>query len=101
MRITRNVFHDLAIWQIFSGPCIGVAFPPFAMLLGMPRAIALMPLFFTDCLFAGALAGLVNDTISHRVVGARLEFLAARMSQVGRSLESMTMSGDLSGCTPA
>ena len=101
MRVTRKVFHDLAIWQIFFGLCIGVAFPPFVMLLGVPHAIALTPLFFTACLFAGALAGLVNYTISRRVVGARLEFLAARMSQVGQSLESMTMSGDLSECTPA
>jgi len=101
MRITRKVFHDLAIWQIFFGLCIGLAFPPFVMLLGVPGAMALTPLFFTACLFAGALAGVINYRISRRVVGARLKFLAARMSQVGGSLEAMTVSGNLSACTPA
>ena len=42
MRITRKVFHDLAIWQIGFGLCIGLVFPPFVMLLGVPRATALV-----------------------------------------------------------
>ena len=100
MRITRKVFYDLAIWQIVFGLCIGLAFPPFVMLLGVPRSDALTPVFFAACLFAGALAGVVNYIISRRVVGARLKVLAERMTHVERSLGDMTASGDLSACTP-
>lgn len=100
VRITHKVFYDLAIWQVFFGLCIGLAFPPFVMLLGVPRATALTPLFFAACLFAGALAGVVNYVISRRVVGARLKILAAQMNHVERSLGAMTTSGDLSACTP-
>ena len=64
MRITRKVFHDLAIWQIVFGLCIGLAFPPFVMLLGVPRDVALTPLFFAACLFAGALASVMHCYIS-------------------------------------
>ena len=36
MRITRKVFHDLAIWMIAFGLLIGVVFPFFVILLGVP-----------------------------------------------------------------
>ena len=75
-------------------------FPPFVMLLGVPRTTALTPQFFAACLFAGALSGVVNYVISRRVVGARLRILAERMTHVEQSLGSMTPSGDLAACTP-
>ena len=100
MRFTRRVFHDLAIWQIGFGLCIGLAFPFFVMLLGVPRDEALAPVFFAACLLAGALAGIVNTAIARRVVGARLKILAARMTHVEQALGDMTTSGDLTACTP-
>jgi len=75
-------------------------FPPFVMLLGVPRTTALTPQFFAACLLAGALSGVVNYVISRRVVGARLRILAERMTHVEQSLGSMTSSGDLAACTP-
>ena len=100
MRVTRKVFYDLAIWQVGFGLCIGLVFPFFVMLLGVSRSDALTPVFFAACLFAGALAGVVNYVISRRVVGARLKVLAERMTHVERSLGEMTTSGDLASCTP-
>jgi diguanylate cyclase (GGDEF)-like protein len=100
MRMTSKVFHDLAVWQIGFGLCIGLAFPFFVTLLGVPRSDALTPLFFAACLSAGALAGVVNYVIARRVVGARLRVLAERMTHVGENLGSMTASGDLSACSP-
>ena len=100
MRITRKVFHDLAIWQVAFGLCIGLAFPFFVMLLGVSSSDALTPAFFAACLFAGALAGVVNYVIARRVVGSRLKILAERMTHVEQSLGDMTMSGDLAACTP-
>ena len=75
VRITRKVFHDLAIWKVGFGLCIGLAFPFFVMMLGVPRDDALTPVFFAACLGAGALAGVVNYVMARRVVGVRLRVL--------------------------
>lgn len=100
MRITRKVFYDLAIWQVAFGLCIGLVFPFFVVLLGARQSVALTPRFFAACLFAGALAGVVNYALSRRVVGTRLRVLAQRMAHVEQSLETVTTTGDLSACSP-
>ena len=64
MRITRKVFHDLGIWMVAFGLCIGVTFPFFVMALGVSSSVALKPVFFAACLDAGAVAGL-STTASH------------------------------------
>jgi diguanylate cyclase (GGDEF)-like protein len=100
MRITRKVFHDLAIWMVGFGLVIGIVFPFFVMMLGVPPDIALTPIFFTACLGAGALAGIINYGFARWVVGIRLRILANSMRHVEQNLNAMTFSGDLSGCTP-
>ena len=100
MRITRKVFHDLAIWMVAFGLMIGLVFPFFVMVLGVPRDIALTPVFFLACLGAGALAGVINYGLARGVVGGRLCVLAGSMRHVEENLLSMTFSGDLSQCTP-
>ena len=100
MRITRKVFHDLAIWMVAFGLMIGLVFPFFVMVLGVPRDIALTPVFFLACLGAGALAGVINYGLARGVVGGRLRVLAGSMRHVEENLLSMTFSGDLSQCTP-
>ncbi len=100
MRITRKVFTDLAIWQVAFGLGIGAAFPFFVMALGVPRDTALTPVFITACLLAGALSGVMNQFISHRVVAARLRVLVDSMTHVGKVLDGAAFSGDLSRCTP-
>jgi two-component system cell cycle response regulator len=100
MRITRRVFHDLAIWMVGFGLSIGVVFPFFVMMLGVPSDIALKGAFFGACLGAGALAGIINYGLARLVVGVRLRVLASSMSEVESNLNKMTYSGDLSECTP-
>ena len=100
MRLTRRVFHDLAIWMVAFGLAIGVAFPFLVVLLGVPIETALAPTFFGACLGAGALAGLLNFKLARQVVGKKLSLLAERMGTVGAELKQMTFSADLSGCTP-
>ena len=100
MRFTRKVFHDLAIWMVAFGLMIGLVFPFFVMVLGVPRDIALTPVFFLACLGAGALAGVINYGLARGVVGGRLRVLAGSMRHVEENLLSMTFSGDLSQCTP-
>jgi hypothetical protein len=99
MRITRKVFHDLAIGMVGFGLSIGVTFPFFVMAFGVPSAIALKPGFFAACLGAGALAGIINYALSRLIVGARLKILANSMSQVEHNLSRITGSGDFSRCT--
>ncbi len=100
MRITNKVFYDLAIWMVIFGLCIGTVFPFFVMLLGVPADIALKTVFFTACLGAGALAGILNYGLARWTVGSRLKLLASSMSQVEQNLNEMTFNGDTSKCTP-
>ena len=76
MRITRRVFHDLAIWMVGFGLLIGVVFPFFVIMLGVPSNIALKTVFFLACLCAGALAGMLNFGLARWIVGVRLRVLA-------------------------
>jgi diguanylate cyclase (GGDEF)-like protein len=100
MRITQKVFYDLAIWMVVLGLSIGIVFPFFVETLGVPADIALKPLFFTACLGAGALAGILNYSVARTIVGARLKILASSMHDVEVNLNEMTASGDFSKCTP-
>jgi diguanylate cyclase (GGDEF)-like protein len=100
MRITRKVFHDLAIWMVGFGLSTGIVFPFFVVMLGVPPGIALTPLFFTACLSAGALVGVINYGLAHWIVGLRLRVLSGSMRDVEQNLQSMTFNSDLSRCTP-
>ncbi len=100
MRMTRKVFHDLAIWMIGFGLAIGIVFPFFAVMLGVPRENALTTTFFIACLFAGALAGVINYGLAHWVVGLRLRILAEGMRHVEQNLQTLSCDGDLLSCTP-
>ena len=100
MRITRRVFHDLAIWMIIFGLTIGIVFPFFMILLGVPAAIALRLTFVLACLGAGALAGGVSFALARLVVGARLRLLARSMTHVEENLLALSAGDDVSHCTP-
>jgi len=100
MRITRRVFHDLAIWMVGFGLSIGLVFPFFVMLLGVPRDTALTGTFFAACLSAGTLAGVINYGLAKGVVGVRLRVLSNSMRHVAQNLQTMTSTGDASQCTP-
>ena len=82
MRITKKVFTDLAIWMILFGLIIGIVFPWFVILLGVPREIAIQPGFYLACLGAGALAGLANWLLARLVVATRIRILAEGMQKV-------------------
>jgi two-component system cell cycle response regulator len=100
MRITKGVFRDLAIWMVGFGLCIGIVFPFFAMVLGVPSAVALRPVFFVACLGAGALVAAINYGLCRRIVGVRLRALANGMNDVERNLNAVASDGELSHCTP-
>jgi diguanylate cyclase (GGDEF)-like protein len=100
-RLTRRVFADLAIWMIGFGLLIGLVFPPFCLLLGLPGSGVMTPLFYAATLAAGLVVGAVNFALARLVVGRRLRILAASMGTVERQLAQATFSHDWSGCDPA
>jgi len=100
MRITRKVFHDLAIWMVLFGLAIGVVFPFFTILLGESPEIALTLKFFLACLGAGTLAGVINFALARMVVGRRLRMLARSMTHVEENLLRVAMSGEMDECSP-
>ncbi len=99
MRITKRVFLDLAIWMILFGLLIGIVFPWFVILLGVPRSIAIKPGFYLACLGAGAIAGLANWILARLVVATRIRVLANGMQKVELILRDVNSAESESDCT--
>ena len=100
-RLTSRVFTDLGIWMIGFGLLIGLVFPPFCLVLGLPDARVMTPLFYAATLVAGLVVGAVNFALSRLVVGRRLQLLAERMGTVEHQLAEAVFSHDWSSCNPA
>jgi two-component system, cell cycle response regulator len=99
LRITRKVFHDLAVWMIAFGLAIGVVFPFFVIVLGVPSRTSLTAEFFLACLGAGALVGAINFVLARAVVGSRIRLLARSMAHVESNLLDAAVSGNLQECS--
>jgi two-component system cell cycle response regulator len=99
-RLTSKVFVDLAIWMTGFGLMIGLVFPPFCLLLGLPADQILTPLFFASTLTAGLVVGAVNFALARLVVGRRLRLLADRMGTVEERLGQAVYTQDWSACDP-
>jgi two-component system, cell cycle response regulator len=100
MRITKKVFHDLAIWMVCLGLAIGVVFPFFVMGLGVPAETAMRGTFFCATLTAGAIAGILNFGLARWIVGERISMLADGMRHVEEKLKDMEVNDNVAGCTP-
>jgi HAMP domain-containing protein len=100
-RLTSRVFTDLAIWMIGFGLLIGLVFPPFCLLLGLPDTRVMTHLFYASTLVAGLVVGAVNFALSRLVVGRRLRLLAERMGTVEHQLSEAVFSHDWTSCNPA
>ncbi len=86
IRITKRVFADLAIYMIGFGVIIGIFFPIFLTLLGVPPSMAFAPWFFSICITAGIIVGVVNIILARNVVGTRLSLLAQKMVYISDRL---------------
>lgn len=87
MRLTSKVFWNLALLMGAFGLAMGLVFPPFVVLLGMPADRAFSPLFFAATVVAGLLVGGVNYALARTLVGGRLHTLAGGMRAVELSLD--------------
>jgi two-component system cell cycle response regulator len=99
-RLTSRVFLDLAIWMMGFGLLIGLVFPPFCLLLGLPADRVMTPLFYASTILAGLVVGAANFGLSRLVVGRRLRLLADRMELVEGQLAVAVFSHDWSSCDP-
>jgi diguanylate cyclase (GGDEF)-like protein len=95
-RLTSRVFWDMAIYMVSLGLVVGLIFPPFAVILGVPGTIAGRPIFHTACLVAGFMVGAMNYALCRGVVGGRMEVLGGHMLAATSSITSATETGDWS-----
>jgi diguanylate cyclase (GGDEF)-like protein len=100
MRITRRVFTELAIWMTGLGLLMGVVFPFFVLLMGIPPEFVIKLRFFAACMTAGFLVGAANIWLTKAVVVKRLRILADRMNYVKTNLLEIAKQGDMEKCTP-
>ena len=96
MRLTSRVFWDMAIYMVGLGLVVGVIFPPFAVLLGVPSHIAGRGIFRSACLFAGFMVGAMNYALCRGVVGGRMEALGKHLRSTTSMITSATETGDWS-----
>ena len=87
MRITKKVFTDLAIYMIGFGLIIGIIFPIFTKLIGIPSEYIDL-IFVISCLLAGLSVGVVNILLARVIVGSKLGVLSDRMKYVNKNLHS-------------
>ena len=80
LRLTGRVFVDLAVAMVVLGVAVGLVFPSFVRLLGVPQRYAATGSFATACVGAGVLMGLVGWVLARAVVGSRLRTLATALS---------------------
>ncbi len=100
MRITKKVFNDLAIFMISLGVLIGVIFPFFCIILGVPKEIALTPVYFTACILAGITLGAMNIFLAKETVGSRIRQLSQKMKHVEGILVNKKKGISEEKCTP-
>ena len=80
LRLTGRIFLDLAVAMVVLGVAVGLAFPAFVRLLGVPDRYVADSAFAAACVGAGVLMGLVSWVFARTVVGSRLGVLAAALS---------------------
>jgi diguanylate cyclase (GGDEF)-like protein len=95
-RLTSRLFWDMAIYMVGLGLVVGLIFPPFAVLLGVPDAYAERSVFRFACLVAGFMVGAMNYALLRGVVGGRLEALGKHLRNATTSITSATRTGDWS-----
>jgi diguanylate cyclase (GGDEF)-like protein len=95
-RLTSRVFWDMAIYMVGLGLVMGLIFPPFVVLLGVPETFAYRSIFRLACLMAGFMVGAMNYALVKGVVGGRMEVLGGHLLSATGSITSATQTGDWS-----
>jgi two-component system, cell cycle response regulator len=93
-RLTHRGFTDLAIFMVGFGFFMGVIFPPFVVVLGMPQANAFTLVFGGSCIAAGLCVGAINWILARQIVGRQLVILSNRMNEVSLEVEKVSQADD-------
>jgi two-component system, cell cycle response regulator len=93
-RLTKRGFTDLAVFMMGFGFFMGVIFPPFVVVLGMPPANAFSPVFAASCIAAGLCVGAINWLLARHIVGRQLVILCDRMNEVSLEVEKVTQADE-------
>ncbi len=91
---------DFGLASLGIGVVVGMVFPPLAVGLGIPAALAFRPTFVIICLAAGLGVGGVSWLVARLIIGRRISVFAARTAWVADIVARATYSGDWSGCAP-
>jgi len=78
----RNEFTKLATSMVGLGLLVGLAFPPFMVLLGVAKDEAMQLQVFVSSLGAGALLGTLNFVLARWQIGRRLNTLNAALQDL-------------------
>lgn len=97
--ITKRVFTDLAIYMIGFSMLVGIIFPFFVLITGVPSSQVLTPLFFTLCILAGFIVGLFNIFLSSRIVKRKLKTMSFHMKHVENLLLNKMTKDNFDECT--
>ena len=100
-RLTRRGFADLAIFMMGFGFLMGVVFPPFVVVLGMPPANAFSLVFMASCIAAGLCVGAINWVLARQIVGRQLIILSDRMNEVSLEIEKVSQNDEWWHSDPA
>lgn len=100
IRLTKKIFDDLAILMMGFGLLIGIVFPFFIVLLGVPGSIAFRWWFFLVCILAGIIVGAVNIVLARTIVGRRLTTMAGKMQYIGSFLAEHPQEEIIASCSP-
>ncbi len=99
MRITNKVFNDLGLFMMFFGLIIGIIFPFFMLLFGVPASYVMTFGFFSSCIGAGIVVGAVNLILSRVIVAKRLKILSHKMTFITGHLGSKMTNEEIDMCT--
>ena len=100
MKHYPNTFFRMAVRMVGFGLLMGIAFPFFMLLLGVPKSVAFGGFFLASCILAGLIVGLVNIRISKVTVKRKLSVLTGKMNEVKDSIITISENGKIGDCNP-
>jgi two-component system cell cycle response regulator len=98
MRITKNIFTDLAIFMIGFGLVVGIVFPFFMLVMKIPSSYILTTQFVLSCIIAGVIVSAINIILAKSIVGKKVHTLSQKMAYIGQKIVSAKSIGDLKEC---
>ncbi|MFA5514511.1 MAG: diguanylate cyclase, partial [Sphaerochaetaceae bacterium] len=98
MRITKNIFTDLAIFMIGFGLTVGIVFPFFMVAMKIPTSYIFTFGFISSCIIAGVIVGAINIIIARSVVGRRIKVISDKMHYIGEKIRGAKSLSDLQEC---